>query len=315
MARWFGSILRGDLAVSDCGRCDEPPCLAPWLECDAISQSKSKATPCGYLNAGSYYAVRSTTWTYTVDSGGCFFGGGDPDYRTERYSSTRTSTKSIVSGNCVEFHSWAGTASVEVACDDYFYGCYATQAADGSWTGGESSGISLCCFGNCPPSGSSVVTTYSSLVSSESTADLITRTIAALPDYPGTYSGACSSYRNLSPDESSYSIRRTKWRVVHEPTGLCYLRVWLQKRFTPEGGGADVITPLTPYEWTGTGTPCFTEPMLPPNAEENIVRSSPTEEIEPSTDGTTVIEILKWSCVPGYTPPDDGSANGYPVPA
>lgn len=149
----------------------------------------------------------------------------------------------------------------------------------------------------------------------ESTESLISKTIESLPDFPGTWDGSCASIRNLSEDENSYSIRRIKWRVAHPPTGTCYLKVWLQKRFTPEDEEAEeVITPLTAYEWNGTGNPCLTDPAEIFTDEANRIEGSATTEDEPATNGETTIEIVKWSCVEGYEPPDDGSANGYPVP-
>jgi hypothetical protein len=110
-----------------------------------------------------------------------------------------------------------------------------------------------------------------------------------------------------------------KWRLAHEPTGSCYLKVWLQKRFSPEGGSSDTITPLTAYEWTGTGNPCFAEALLPPDDLANLIASSPTEESVPATDGTTTIEIVKYSCVEGYEPditdPENPQPDGFPAPA
>jgi hypothetical protein len=92
------------------------------------------------------------------------------------------------------------------------------------------------------------------------------------------------------------------------------MKVWLRKVFTPDGGGDPVITLLDPYEWTGTGSPCLADTTKVFSATENKITGSETTENEPTENGTTIVEIVKWSCVPGYIPPDDGSANGYPVP-
>lgn len=189
--------------------------------------------------------------------------------------------------------------------------------SDGSWTGTKwwmSAGerVDGTLTGGCVVGTDTVTITYSGLVSPETTADLISRTIAALPAWPETWTGGCSSFRNLSPDESSFSLTRTKWRVAHSPTGTCYLKVWLRTRFVPEGGGSEIITPLTAYEWTATGNPCIPDLTKGPDHADNIIRSDETEEQEPADDGTTYVEIVKWSCQSGYTPPDDGSANGLP---
>ena len=162
------------------------------------------------------------------------------------------------------------------------------------------------------PANNIPVLTYSDEAIPETTAALTSRTVAALPAYPETWSGYCHSYRNLSTDETSYNIVRTKWRVKHSPTGTCYLKVWLQTRFVPEDGGDPIITPIPPYVWEQTGNPCFPDTSYGPGAAENLIRSDISEELEPSDDGTTYVEIVKYSCLASYTPPDDGSANGLP---
>jgi hypothetical protein len=139
-----------------------------------------------------------------------------------------------------------------------------------------------------------------------------------LPEWPDTWGGSCSAFRNLSPDESSFSIRKFKWRISHPPTGTCYLKVWLNRVFTPETGDP-TITPLTPYEWSSSGNPCFSDTEKPPGHEDNKIVSSTTTEDVPGTDGTVSIEIAKWSCVPGYEPdisdPENPQANGFPDPS
>jgi len=324
-----------------CNCCEQPPCPAPVLECDAISQSKSKFGPCGYLNPadGKYYSKKTETGTASTHFED---GAGSPpsDWWSIVRDASCTITRVYEKGGlpCAETVTVTGSSSYTYvessysALDDNEFVTTTiceTTLAGGVWTGTirtihTESAFPENNFDVTVPNGficneldASIdfETTYENEVSAETTAELITRTVAALPAYPGTYSGSCSAYRNLSTDETSYSIRRTKWRVSHEPTGTCYLKVWLQARFTPEGGGSDTITPLTPYEWSGSGNPCFVDPMLPPDDPDNRITSSPTEEVEPATDGTTVIEIVKWSCLDGYTPPDDGTANGFPIAA
>lgn len=150
---------------------------------------------------------------------------------------------------------------------------------------------------------------------------------------PGRVCFSCSSFRNLSTDETSYSIRRVRWKIRHMPTGTCYLKVWLRLRFRPEGttGSADTFTPLPDYEWRGSGNPCFANAEKAYNyagssvpSENNVVFSEQTETLEPATDGTVFIEIVKWSALEGYTPDDpnddgtrpdpDNKPNCYPVP-
>jgi len=159
-------------------------------------------------------------------------------------------------------------------------------------------------------------TTYSSENPWELTSSLIARTIAALPDWGGWDEWGAGDYldviRSLSPApiEYSYSIRRIKWRIQHYPTGTCYLKVWLQKRFE-DGIGDPVLTPLAPYTWTATGNPCFPDPTKEPYDDANLLLTEEQEEDEPSTNGITTIEIVKFSCVEGYEPAD-GQPNGFP---
>jgi hypothetical protein len=189
------------------------------------------------------------------------------------------------------------------------------------YNSGDWNDVCYCFSGGCPyDDATETVVTYENEVLE---CDVTLPSFPAWPEdrgeeWGGFESGqgeSCSAFRDWSEGLISKYERKIKWRLAHDPTGTCYLKVWLQKRFTPEGGGADTITALTPYEWTGTGNPCFAEALLPPDDAANRIASSPTEEGVPAADGTTTIEIVKWSCVSGYTPPDDGSANGYPVPA
>ncbi len=148
------------------------------------------------------------------------------------------------------------------------------------------------------------------------TEDLQAYTTGSLPEWPArwfTY-GVFAAYRNLSPDESSYSISRIKWRLKHAPSGTCYLKVWLRRRFTPEGGGVATYTPLETYEWIGSGNPCIPDKTKSVDHPDNTIYGEESEEQEPAEDGATAIEIQKYSCIRGYIPPDDGSANGFPIP-
>jgi hypothetical protein len=93
--------------------------------------------------------------------------------------------------------------------------------------------------------------------------------------------------------------------------------VWLRKRFVPEDTALDpVITELAPYVWNGSGNPCYADTTKPPTHADNLIEGPPQNENEPATDGTTFIEIVKWSCVPTYEPdhtdPGNLEPNGFP---
>jgi len=283
------------------------------LECQHISQTKSKATPCGHVNPSD--GLKYLTKTQTVIGSYSTPGTPAPDYSgmwTDECSINTSRIDSYDPATCAITSTCSGT---EVCRQSIYSGGSVSYTISGTWTRNSNctsshSGDSCYCG-----TSSTTTTTYSSLATGETTADLISRTVAALPTWPTTWTGGCSSFRNLSPDESSYSLTRTKWRVAHSPSGTCYLKVWLQTRFTPEGGGTEIITPLPAYEWTATGNPCLPDTTKGPDHADNIIRSEESEEKEPADDGTTTVEIVKWSCIRGYTPPDDGTGNGFPVPA
>lgn len=119
--------------------------------------------------------------------------------------------------------------------------------------------------------------------SPEATSSLIARTIGALPDYPGTYEGSCLASRNLSPDESSYTLQRTQYKFRFTPPtfGLGYQIEWIE-RFTPEGGGAPTDTART-FIWVG----------VDPGEEQY---SAVFTLNEPATDGVIAIVEIVFTC-------------------
>lgn len=303
--------------MSACNCFSEPPCPAPVLECRSVSASRSKPAPCGFYFDGAYFSTRTVTYSYhpPTTMTGCGFPGGDSGPYSQGCDSVVTTTKSLVDGTCMTATVYSGSQSKSRTCAGETWTCSATQdAATGAWTniitpaGGDATPGS----GDCNVGCGSGTTVYSGAVTPESTSELISRAIAALPQYPESWTGSCSSYRNLSPDETSVTIRRLKWRIAHSPTASCYLKVWLRRKFTPEGEGPAVYAPIESYEWIGN--PCIPDSTKPADHPENIIYGGESEEQEPSEDGSTSIEIQKYSCVRGYTPPDDGSANGFPEP-
>ena len=312
-----------------CNCCSEPPC-AVSIECDSVSASGSK-TACGAINPddGLRYLTVVTTVTSSRDESIADYGGVGGTY-SDVSTTSSTDTTTYTENPCASSVVYAGTSTrtQTVFIPDYDPADYnwssqcdgTRNATTGAWTGTYTvtengvvidSGVSSA---PCDDHGIDSNTVFSNPYVEETTAALIARAVAALPAYPDTWGGSCSAVKNLASDESSYTLRRFKWRLKHAPTGTCYLKAWLQSRFVPETG-AEVITPLTPYEWSGSGNPCFTDDTKPPDHEDNEILGADSEQMEPSTDGETFIEIVKFSCVEGYDPPDDGTANGFPVPA
>jgi hypothetical protein len=106
---------------------------------------------------------------------------------------------------------------------------------------------------------------------------------AALPSWLGTWLGSgCSAFRNLSPDESSYSIREARFKFKL-PAGAALpagkkLSIAYQTTFTPEAGGSPTVTPGT-TEITATESAVIVVGV-------------------PGTDGTTTLTMTAHECVP-----------------
>jgi hypothetical protein len=246
-----------------------------------------------------------------------------------------------VFSDCTGTGSWTLTPRSEELCGEGAEGgsCSASRNADCTWS---SSGSSCGSWGPddrpipyTTATTSATVKTHTaedfyvmtcsgsgtSTLSEEYTTEmLIEKTLAALPEWPDPFVwGVDSALRELTSNELSYTVQEIKWRIAHQSSATCYLKAWVQRRFRPLGtfGDSDVITDLTPYEWIGTGTPCWSNETTPP-AYTNYFYSSINEEGIPEENGTSTIEISKWSCVEGYEPdisdPYNPQPNGFPDP-
>ena len=92
------------------------------------------------------------------------------------------------------------------------------------------------------------------------TAQLKSDTLAALPAYPGTWSGTCSSLQDLSTDELTDTIRRVKFRFTFP--NLTGYQCWgfdYAFRFHPDGGGPVVPILESTYNWNGVDTELIIE--------------------------------------------------------
>ncbi len=285
--------------------CD-PCCPAAVIYCDYISASLTK---CGFAEFGTpssppkKYRTKAQTGGLTNS---CDFGGpneqtdasfwyGDITYARGSCAITDTRylrvgvTLGTDVGNCFGVRDFAGEKADDLSGGDS-KGCYmwATDCAtvtlyalQGCCTGTGtivSTTVKTYADNSCPPFGceDGTVTgpTVTVTLSNEyTTAHLIADTISALPSYPGTFStsGSCSSYRNLSSDELTYSLRRFKYKfILPDLTGIeCYKITWLE--------GA---TPRE-YEWNGTDT-------------ETPVYG-PVEE--PASNGSVFINTIVFDCV------------------
>lgn len=300
-----------------------------------------RSTSVTYIGGGTESFTSTQVDTYTFNGGVCsgpvttYSGSASLSIESVSEDSfedgctvtyTKTQTASATQNND---GSWTGSKATHIACESTEQcgigtcGGYPTDTSE-SWGPSlptcspvPTSATHASCVDDDPQGTYSTfheeaTTTLSSEFVQETTAALIARTVAALPAYDGAFNDSGGSSRNLSSGETSYTLRRVKWRIRHDPTGTCYYKVWPRKVFQPEGGGSPTLTDLTPYVWNGTGNPCLPDPTAGVTDEANYIRGTATELMEPSTDGEITIEVVKWSCVPGYEPVEGVDPNGYP---
>lgn len=171
----------------------------------------------------------------------------------------------------------------------------ATQAPDGS--------CSIDTEGESDPS--SYGDTTVSWGSEYSNADLL----AFAATLEGYDIGGWPAYLGIADD---YIVRlvRSRFRIKHQPTASCYIKVWLRSRFTPEGatagGDSDILADLPAYEWSGASSGagsglCLKDTTLSPAHEGNAWYGEWTDIPAPPANGFTVIEG-KWSYIEGVEP-------------
>ncbi len=276
----MATYIRGT-DCNGCPGCTNDPCdpapaaPAPTLVCDSISASLTK---CGYTEWSGYestppkrYLVLTLSGTLTAETNAETDCSGACDSKiTYAYSGTcsysRPACAETTSGNqqttvysdCVN----GGTPTDFATCDletpftgftDSYTATVHSQSGDGCLSGFDYTGSA------------------SATLSSEyTTALLISDTEAALPSYPDTWAGTCSSYRDLDSDELTYTIRRFKYKFeLPDLTGFsCYKITWLEGATAKE------------YIWNGTDTET---PVYGPISE-------------PGTNGTIGISSIVATC-------------------
>lgn len=292
MAVWILAPRGGTCCACKPNVCDSCAggCTAPTLACDSISASLTKcgfdefgtpsSPPKVYLgktqSGGLDDSAYNPGYTYYNQWSGSFLYNSDCSTNTDTRaldvaigdgcSATKTITGTggqidyeFSPGNPNGLYVWdldcSGTTSVQL------YGCsgptvISTTVMEYAQTGcGTSTG------------GSTVTLT---LNNEYTTATLISNTVAALPSYPNTFTGTCSSYRNLSSDELTYSIRRFKYKFILPTLTGCsaYAISWMEGS-TPKS-----------YTWNGTDTET---PVYGP-------------VLEPAGNGTVGITSISVTC-------------------
>lgn len=323
-----------------CNCCQQPICDAPALICDSISASKSKCG-CHIVDGSSNY------WT-GLTQGFCQVAGDTPVYSGPTTAGKRYKTQTVTyvgcstcpppdpcpcSGSITAVFDCSQCVSRAGNCAIYLSDCCGGGTAYPKLTSGSGS---ITCTNGTGPFSATVCPTGAwfretiALTDEYTTTQLKTDTANAIGiiAYPNTFTGVCGPSANLSPDESSYSISRSKYKVRHYPTASCYLKAWVRKRFQPAGtfGPSDVVTDLATYVWTPGGSdPCLTDNTNPYSDIANRIDSAVLgTEDEPTSNGVSYLEIKKWSCLSGYTPDDpnidgtrpspDINPNGWPTP-
>jgi|DEB19_MinimDraft_3_1074340.scaffolds.fasta_scaffold20031_2 hypothetical protein len=262
-------------------------CAIATLQCDSISASLSK---CGFYEYYPYGSTppkvyRTRAWSggmaqQTFDDASC-----DPANLLETYEIRFSGSVTYARSTC----SVSGTNNWAEYRDG-------TLEDNGTTTSTSMSSFVLFCSGECDPTTTSTsqefvpdntcVGSYPShktyapstpggnaketLSDEYTTANLISDTEAALPSYPGTWAGTCSSYRDISNDEITYTIRRFKYRFK-----LPTLTGYTVYNFSWSEGGVS-----RSYTWNGTDT------------------YTPTYTVnEPSVDGTiSITDVVISRC-------------------
>jgi len=122
-----------------------------------------------------------------------------------------------------------------------------------------------------------------------------------------------------------FANRHGEWRISHEPSMTCFLRVWFRvwantiaaPSWTPPIADAERYVDDV-YEWDGTGNPCIADPSV--SVYDIANRIIPTAEVIAVPGPRTVIsvEILKFSYLEDYEPdisdPLNPQPSGFPDP-
>lgn len=157
-----------------------------------------------------------------------------------------------------------------------------------------------------------------------------TTTSCTLPPWPsyapwGSDSGGTTKNEVYNGDGFGYGSyqRKCQWRITHQPTPTCYLKVWLRKLITTRADG--YATPvythedLPSYVWEGVENPCFIDPTKNYLDSANTIIGPTNEVMPPSTNWTSEsVVVLKYSYFPDYEPDitdeDNPQPNGFPDP-
>jgi hypothetical protein len=142
-------------------------------------------------------------------------------------------------------------------------------------------------------------------------------------------SGSALASQQLDPADNPIK-RKLEFRIRHNPSGSCYLKVWFRKTTIEVAPYADPPVDNTVkhddstfYEWEGSGNPCIPDKNKSVEDPANLITGDPIE-IPPPEIGekvrlaTVSVRILKFSYLRDYEPdisdPENPQPNGSPDP-
>jgi len=248
-------------------------CAMPSLQCDSISSTKTK---CGFDEYSPYGSTPPKVYRTRSWSGGM---------AQQTFSQDVCDAVDLIETYEMRFYgsvTYARSTCAISGTNDWYEYRNGVLEDSGSTTSLSMSSFVAFCSGECNPTTSATSQqfvpdntcagsfpahiTYApatpggnatqTLTNEYTTADLIADAQAALPSYPNTWTGTCSSFRDLSTNEDTYTVRRFKYRfALPNLTGYTtYNFTWV------EGGTA------RSYTWNGTDTftPTYTvnEPVV-----------------------------------------------------
>lgn len=254
------------------------------LVCDSISASRTK---CGYTECSGFESTPPKYYLHKTDN----WVRSDSRPATSCTSSWgfTTTTDNVVDedGNCVDTVTCSGSGTITDNTGTFNFswvsngsnGCVATNAGLAFCTsacltpdsGGCTSATVSVRTCSSHPGPFDVDLTETITISNEyTTADLISNTEGALPDYDDDFNDSCSASYDLSDDETSLTIQDFRYKFTFDAAAhSCILR-WIE-RFTPEVG--DVVDTPRSFSVTAgmTETTVFTVVHPSENGEITIV--------------------------------------------
>jgi hypothetical protein len=123
-------------------------------------------------------------------------------------------------------------------------------------------------------------------------------------DYHGKSGGDANHF--VSRYGNNQDKKKTKFKIKHEPTISCYLKIWIRKKitkYTIRGNSNEIYDAgevtyedFDEYIWSGSGNPCFNNTEELADHPENIIDEDELREVEVDfvTPEETIEEFQEW---------------------